>query len=37
MAYKAAMLTASIVLEQGRKMLAFKTLWSVMVRMVLCP
>jgi hypothetical protein len=33
---KAAMLTASMVLTQGKKMLAFETLWSVMVRMVLC-
>jgi hypothetical protein len=34
--YKAATLTASILLLQGIKILAFKILWSVMVRIVSC-
>ncbi len=37
MVYKAMTLTASIVSSQGKKILAFETSWSVMVKMVLCP
>jgi len=36
-AYSSAMLTASIVSLQGRKILAFDTSWSVIVNMVSFP